>query len=781
MRDTFFSHVPWLKFWKQNLLDGDIPFWDPYSGLGRPFAADSQTAVFYPLHVLFLLFRVSFALKICLALHLFIAGASMYGLGRHWKLDIFPSLLCAISFMFSTWIIASMEFLTKFTTIAWTPLTLLVMTRWQCRWQSHTTHLPWPGRFWDNFHLTALLGILFAVQYLAGYVPMFLWSLILVLFFVFATGVFRRDSPLFFGSFFAFALAGFIAFLLITPQFLLNWELIHYSERASAMDPGLSSASLHPRHLLTLLMPYLYGRPGYSGQFWGKTLFEFWLGSCYVGILPILFMPLSTLYFFRHHGRGEKDDRHFLVLFWIMIGIFGFLLASGQYTPIYQFLYDHVPGFNRFRWPPYFLVWVLVSLSMLSALGYQALLDDTNQASRRMSIAILLPWTCLLLALVLGALFSSTDPLTHGLTGEAFHRASMRLAQVKNDEFLALFFIVLCLIALIPYFFYPRLRSFHRWSHLVILAICFSNLFVISRQIHFIAQDGIYDREPELLKAIKPIASTDRVHSYGGDMGLWTYGSRDPSVFEWAIAAGVGSTWVPFHVFQTWEGGMKQQLFKAIYNSLPNRSSFEANRLLDLMNVRYLVHGDDMQQEILRGQGSKKVRLEERSSCLPRAYLVRRWTPISEPRETFQKLLSTSFDPREEAIIDPASSEQPPIPPNSQLEHKNSDAGKPTGIQSIQYRANQVRIDFLARDRSLLVLTDAWYPGWKAFMDGADRPIWRVNLLFRGILVNPGAHSVLFVYDPWQFRLGEWISLATALSLGFLLLQHFRRRKSIGC
>ena len=69
------------------------------------------------------------------------------------------------------------------------------------------------------------------------------------------------------------------------------------------------------------------------------------------------------------------------------------------------------------------------------------------------------------------------------------------------------------------------------------------------------------------------------------------------------------------------------------------------------------------------------------------------------------------------------------------------------------------------RERSLLVLTDVHFPGWKATVDGRTAPIERVDYLLRGVVVPPGAHRVEFTYEPTSFRAGWIISLLAALAV----------------
>ena len=78
-----------------------------------------------------------------------------------------------------------------------------------------------------------------------------------------------------------------------------------------------------------------------------------------------------------------------------------------------------------------------------------------------------------------------------------------------------------------------------------------------------------------------------------------------------------------------------------------------------------------------------------------------------------------------------------------------------------QYDADALSIETEAVSNGLLVLTDTYYPGWRAWVDGAEQPIWRTNYLFRGIMLTTGRHTIEFRYEPLSFRLGLTIAAVT--------------------
>ena len=77
---------------------------------------------------------------------------------------------------------------------------------------------------------------------------------------------------------------------------------------------------------------------------------------------------------------------------------------------------------------------------------------------------------------------------------------------------------------------------------------------------------------------------------------------------------------------------------------------------------------------------------------------------------------------------------------------------------------------------ALLVVADIYWPGWQATVDGAERPIYRTDYLFRGVVVDAGDHVVRFVYRPWSQRLGTTVTTVTLVALVVAGIRGRRRR-----
>jgi hypothetical protein len=84
-------------------------------------------------------------------------------------------------------------------------------------------------------------------------------------------------------------------------------------------------------------------------------------------------------------------------------------------------------------------------------------------------------------------------------------------------------------------------------------------------------------------------------------------------------------------------------------------------------------------------------------------------------------------------------------------------------VSITSYTPENVRL--ATQGAGYLVLTDAWYPGWMATLDGAPVPIRRADLMFRAVYVPEGAHTVEFRFEPASVRAGLWISGLAWLAL----------------
>ena len=323
--------------------------WNPTRYSGAPFAADNQTGLFYPPNLLaFLAFPdlPYAALEALVALHLFIAGASMYlfmkfEVGRldvgSWKLEfgIFP----ALAFMASDVFITHLGNLNIVAVSAYLPLIFL------CLRQSLISS---PQSPLIKIRWAILTGLLFGLAALAGHAQMtFIIVIACACYGFYELIVQRHWRVLLLG-----ALSAFIAFGLAAIALLPTLELLRYTAR-SALDYGEASRwSLPPLGLAGTISPLVFGR-GAGG--WWPSWDRVEVG--YIGLSALIIA---------FHLRGLRG---WPLGFWLVgFGIFGLLIAFGRYTPLHFLLFKFVPGFSSLRVPARFIL--LTNFSLAALAGY---------------------------------------------------------------------------------------------------------------------------------------------------------------------------------------------------------------------------------------------------------------------------------------------------------------------------------------------------------------------------------------------------------------------------
>ncbi|MGC8827895.1 MAG: YfhO family protein, partial [Anaerolineae bacterium] len=163
---------------------------------------------------------------------------------------------------------------------------------------------------------------------------------------------------------------------------------------------------------------------------------------------------------------------------------------------------------------------------------------------------------------------------------------------------------------------------------------------------------------------------------------------------------------------------------------------------------------------------SGDVKIYRNLDNLPRAYLVGRARAVADDEEALDIMRREDFDPGSLVLLHDALAE---------------DFGwagwVPAEIQ--RYAPEEVVLHTRSEGPAYLVLSDAFYPGWRAYVDGEEVPILRANVMFRAVRLPAGEHTVVFRYAPATLRAGAAVSLGTLAAgiLGAIGWRLWRRRQ----
>jgi hypothetical protein len=222
-----------------------------------------------------------------------------------------------------------------------------------------------------------------------------------------------------------------------------------------------------------------------------------------------------------------------------------------------------------------------------------------------------------------------------------------------------------------------------------------------------------------------------------------------------------------------------------LYKTFTSAPSISATNLINLYGIKYIISvtpiegdpGFELIYARIEGLPGKRedllkentIKLYKNLNPLPRAWLVKDFK-VLDSKEILPMMTQKEFDPRKEVLLE----ETPPsltsvssvgttaVPARTSLPLEGG--GKSGGdVEIISETNNRLQLRVSSKENRLLVLSDTYYPGWKAFVNGKETKIYRADYTFRGIPLNAGTHQVEFVYDPISFKLG-----AVATFLGIL-------------
>ncbi|HJQ35583.1 MAG TPA: hypothetical protein VKB93_00450, partial [Thermoanaerobaculia bacterium] len=190
----------------------------------------------------------------------------------------------------------------------------------------------------------------------------------------------------------------------------------------------------------------------------------------------------------------------------------------------------------------------------------------------------------------------------------------------------------------------------------------------------------------------------------------------------------------------------------------------------DYLNVRYIYvpPGDAPLRhdlaEVYRGPDGAVFRCDR---ALPRYFFVRRFDVEADYGMTFARMKNEITDYRLRAFVDHVPAKVGAIP--------NDTAGG--DVRVARYGPNDAELAVESRGWNLLVSSDEWWPGWRAYWNGRRMPPVKVNGAFLGVFVPPGRGIVRLRYRPREFDDGVKAAVATLFVLVIAAGIHVGLRK----
>jgi hypothetical protein len=150
--------------------------------------------------------------------------------------------------------------------------------------------------------------------------------------------------------------------------------------------------------------------------------------------------------------------------------------------------------------------------------------------------------------------------------------------------------------------------------------------------------------------------------------------------------------------------------------------------------------------------------------AFPRSWVVHHAQTMSDD-EAFAELSHSPTAPSHFAPVDRS------------VEVEDAPDGCTSTVTSFEERPERLTQDVSACSSGVVVLADAWCPGWSVEVDGVDSPVLRTWGFLRGVAVPQGRHHLVWKYAPWTFRVGAWASSIAWVAFALVLLRRTSKPK----
>jgi len=717
------------------------PLWNPFVFLGMPsYASGAYNPLIYPPDWPLALVAKVIPLPdmIWLLLYYFLGAFFTFLLAREWGARPEGALLAGAAYVFAPNLVAvgSHGHGSQLVNSAYVPLLLWLAARWMRRGGVH--HLGW----------LALAG---GFQMLRGHVQIAFYTwLAIALWLVVAViaAAMRRgddDAPplgVVVGRAFAVGGAMAVAFGIAAVYNLPLRDYARYSIRGGGPDGGVgmdyaTAWSLGPWELPTIVLP------GYAGfanpTYWGGMPFTDY-PNAYVGMVAVVAAIPALL------TRGAPQA-FALVLMLLSLGI-----AFGRHFPLYGFLYDHLPLFNKFRIPVMVIVLFQLGIALALSWGVSRVLDEG--AARRAGGAAraeggaggrLLLGVAIALGLLMVVGLMAQDAWRAGYLANALRHGQAMNPSYSPDAAAAAY------------------QGFvGDLARVGLLGLLAAGALVLARRgsLPPLVVSGIL--LVLLLVEIWPVSARVMAPVIGAPAQNRIEQERDDVVTLLEAAGPPGSFRIlplnPQEFQSNRYAGFAIASVGGYHAAKPRLAQiFIASRRVDnlnwmrLLNVRYVLVDAILDtpglREVLRGQ---RMIVYENGAALPRATVVGSYRVATA----------------DSTIIDSVAYGGDPALTTWLVKDPGLTLGPVEGAKTTitKYGLNEVTVDVETPGPGLLRLADLWYPDWTAKVDGRPAEVLRADFLLRAVAVPAGRHQVAFRFESASVRTGLWVSIASLLA-----------------
>ncbi|HYK07958.1 MAG TPA: YfhO family protein [Candidatus Eisenbacteria bacterium] len=659
---------------------GQLPLWNPYNFAGTPLMANQQSGAFLPFNLLFFILPFPYAWSLLIVIQPLLAGIFMYLYLKNLKLGLIPSIVGSIAFAFSGFFIAWLEWGTIDMSALWLPLIFLSV--------DNAFRSERKGVWWGLYFLSLIFS------FLAGHLQTFFY-IVLISHAYFILQWFKSKKKII-HLYWGLSL-GAVTLILTSVQLFPLFQLILHSERN--MDLSMAEGWFLPfQHLITFIVPDFFGNPT-TLNYWGTWNYAELTG--YIGI-PALLFALFSLF--------RKSNRVYFFAAAVLLALLFVLPTPLAFLPFTL----HIPFLSTAQ-PTRLMVLIDFSLAVLSGIG----MDWYIKNGKKIWIPLVMIASILGLSWIF-VLFHEKIAITISLENI--------LTAKRNLIFPSSIFAVTSTLLILGVFLQKKRIFF------ITILVCITSVSAFD-SLHFAEKFTPFTKKDYLFPTTKTIAF---LQENSGIFRIMTTNSQLlPPNFSLMYHIQSLDGYDPLYIKDYGELIASSERSKPDihepfgFNRIITPHNYES-RIIDLLGVKYVLSLEAISSPKLKKifeEGVTKV--YENTSVYPRAFFVDDVISENSQQKIINDMFLQSNNLKKVAII------------SEGISHERFSA---VGSEVLMrhYGANEVSIQTINASNGFLVLTDAYYPTWHAYIDGKEAKIYLTDLALRGVVVPTGKHSIVF-------------------------------------
>ncbi|MBK0404362.1 YfhO family protein [Adhaeribacter sp. BT258] len=454
-------------------------------------------------------------------------------------------------------------------------------------------------------------------------------------------------------------------------------------------------------------------------MYWGDQPFT--SGPVYVGAI-ICFLFVLGLFLVNKRIR-----------YWLLAAtILSILLAWGKnFDAFNYFMFDHFPGYNKFRAVSMALVIAQVTIPLLGILAlYEVLYGRNKNVDYTKAVLYSAGITAgfALLAMIVGSMSDFIAPADAQLQSSGFPVQVInalredRAGMMRGDTFRTIIFILLAAGVL---YFYLKGKLSATVASLVVGALILIDLWSLDKR--YLKHDAF---QRQIMETHFQPSPADQQILQDKDLSYRVINLQNP--FNDARTSYFHKSIGGYH-------GAKLRRYQDLIDRHISQNNF---KVLNMLNTRYFITGDP------------KMPVQRNPEALGNAWFVSSVKPVNNPDEEIAAL--KDFDPKTEAVVDISK-----FP----VTNRSFNAAGST-VKLTSYSPNELTYDVNAAQNGLIVFSEIFYQdGWNAYIDGKLTPHLRANYVLRALEVPAGQHKVEFKFEPKEYTIGNTLTLISSILL----------------